>query len=132
MARQHYETLQEVFDDAYRGLFAQGFEQSTTNSGDCAYRGDKGLRCAIGYCIPDEEYDPSIEGFAPDVFVSERCESSVAKKVFGTLFAGMATDQLVDLQRTHDFAKNPAHMADRLASFAAKHGLTIPSIEGAA
>lgn len=29
---------------------------------ECRYRGDNGTACAVGCLIPDEKYDPSIEG----------------------------------------------------------------------
>lgn len=31
--------------------------------GECNFRNDKGLACAIGSLIPEEEYDPSFEAY---------------------------------------------------------------------
>lgn len=30
--------------------------------GGCAYRGDNGTRCVVGFCIKNEKYDPYYEG----------------------------------------------------------------------
>lgn len=32
----------------------------------CAYRGDNGLKCAVGFCIEDDEYDQAMEGQSVD------------------------------------------------------------------
>lgn len=47
-------TDQEAFDIAARHLLKQG--RRSTRHGDGAYRGDDGLKCAIGALIPDEVY----------------------------------------------------------------------------
>jgi len=45
---------QEMFNAAYIDLAGQGFERSV-NGGICLYRGPNGTKCAIGYCLSDEE-----------------------------------------------------------------------------
>lgn len=57
-------TLQQVFDNALRGVRAQG-ALSRDEYRSCRYRmeeGGKQLRCGIGYSIPDELYNPDFEG----------------------------------------------------------------------
>lgn len=55
-------TNQEVFDIVARHLLTQN-EQSVNEDG-CAYRGEGGLKCAVGALIPDSDYDPDWEGQA--------------------------------------------------------------------
>ncbi len=57
-----YRTRQEIFNLAYTGLHGQGWRQSVNAEGGCMYRGPVGLKCAIGHCIDDQDYDPEMEG----------------------------------------------------------------------
>lgn len=132
MARHHYETLQQVFDDAYRGLYAQGFAISKDHTGDCAYRGAGGLRCAIGHCIPDDNYDAIIEGIAPDVCEYGNDRERTAYELFGSIFGTIDRPALLRLQEAHDYAQTPQQVLQSLQEFAASNGLTIPSVEEAA
>lgn len=52
---------QEVFDYVVGSLFKQG-EQSMDSSGSCRYRGENGCMCAIGWLIPDDDYQGGLEG----------------------------------------------------------------------
>lgn len=51
---------QELFDKVATHLLTQG-EQSRADA-RCAYRGDRGLQCAVGCLIPDDKYSSSMEG----------------------------------------------------------------------
>lgn len=51
--------------DMVRDHLMNQYEKSMSISSvgsSCAYRGEKGLMCAIGCLIPDELYSPDIEG----------------------------------------------------------------------
>ena len=50
---------QLAFNDAVLGLFKQKSRSVEENS--CMYRGENGNKCAIGFLIPDERYDPELE-----------------------------------------------------------------------
>lgn len=57
-------TPQEIFDTVATHLFAQG-ERAIAMEPDtdiCAYRTSDGKKCAVGCLIPDELYDPGMEG----------------------------------------------------------------------
>ena len=54
-------TEQEIFDTVLTHLREQG-EAATSAGGSCRYRGANGTACAVGCLIPDELYDPLIEG----------------------------------------------------------------------
>jgi len=56
-------TAQQVFDQGARHLLKQNQKSMSDNdSGECAYRGPMGLKCAAGCFIGDDEYRPSMEG----------------------------------------------------------------------
>jgi len=49
-------TAQELFDTVAAHLITQG-KQSLGTDVFCKYRGDGGLKCAIGCLIPDDKYE---------------------------------------------------------------------------
>lgn len=53
-------TMQEEFDAVVAHLYKQG-KKAMSGKG-CAYRGENGTMCAVGCRIPDEMYDPKMEG----------------------------------------------------------------------
>lgn len=55
---------QLIFDTVVPKLLAQGGRSMGTRIGSmrCAYRGEKGRKCAVGHIIPDELYDRELEG----------------------------------------------------------------------
>lgn len=56
---------QEIFDKVATHLLTQK-EKSTqelSTGTRCVYRSPKGLKCAVGCLIPDELYNPSLEGY---------------------------------------------------------------------
>ena len=59
---------QEAFNAAWLGLKSQGFERSA-DGGLCMYRGPNGLKCALGWCIPDYMYAPEMEGCSAEEFL---------------------------------------------------------------
>lgn len=56
-------TKQEIFDAVVLHLRTQK-DVSVMSGGICAYRGEHGLKCAIGIFIPDEVYLPKMEGMS--------------------------------------------------------------------
>lgn len=55
-------TGQQLFDEVAKHLRTQG--KTCLGTSGCAYRGDSGLKCAIGALIPDEVYNSKMEGHA--------------------------------------------------------------------
>src|ERR1700690_1772536 len=53
--------MQELFDTVVAHLRQQNAQ--SLKHGACAYRGDDGKKCAAGCLIPDEEYNPTMEGW---------------------------------------------------------------------
>lgn len=86
-------TLQDVFDETWRLLQAQG--RQAFEDGTCKYRTQDGLRCAVGYWIPDEAYHPSLERHG--------CDQSIVRNA---LPPALQTDEMLkllrELQYLHD------------------------------
>lgn len=54
-------TKQQVFDHVVRHLINQG-APAVTHHGACKYRMPNGTSCAVGCLIPEDRYDPRMEG----------------------------------------------------------------------
>jgi hypothetical protein len=72
-------TPQEIFDTVARHLFTQGERAGIVMDDDpdnivagfsCRYRAPGGATCAVGKLIPDDAYDPGMEGNAVDTICS--------------------------------------------------------------
>ena len=129
-------TLQELFDAAVAGLASQGFERSMAPGKAnedypeeipedvCMYRGAEGCRCAIGWLIPDESYDPSFEGQAVRQLVSNghllTDHEMVNQKTW--------LSPLAELQTCHDYSSNSTGVRVSLANFARRHHLILPAV----
>jgi hypothetical protein len=124
-------TRQQMFNTAYHGLAAQGFQRSVDANNGCRYRGDEGRRCAIGYLISDE-IAAKVEGFTV-------C-SNVPGVVECLKAAGIAPadfEFLRELQEAHDISlsfrdrtvdTSPAAVKANVENVARKYGLTVPTL----
>ena len=54
-------TAQELFDIVYKHMMSQNARSVMGGYSTCAYRGEDGLKCAIGVLIPDEDYREDME-----------------------------------------------------------------------
>ena len=97
-------TDQEIFTKVATHLLTQGkrSERFFDDDGEpgCAYRSAAGLMCAVGCLIPDELYEPAIEGctVAGDVVQSVLREAGIRAGY------GERTDSLLyELQNIHDY-----------------------------
>lgn len=79
-------TAQEIFDRTVRHLIQQDGPSVAQPEGYrgvlCAYRGDNGRACAVGYWIPDEKYTLALEGNSLRSYVTDGaydwCETVVS------------------------------------------------------
>lgn len=112
---------QQLFNKSYLGLKAQGFERSVLpfRNRTCVYRGPRGLKCAIGHCIPDEEYSPSLEGYG----ASNICVLEILDRHFPGHHVGLPAL----LQSIHDLANSPQGMDEGLRRVANQFGLEVPA-----
>lgn len=106
---------QEIYNTVRDHLLAQG--KPATIKGVCAYRGDDGLKCAVGCLIPDELYSRDLEG--------QSVQSTDVFKVLTRAGVVESTEQaslLTRLQYVHDVYE-PEEWASRLRTVAADFGL---------
>lgn len=108
---------QEAFDTVARHLLTQKCrsEAYINNMIECAYRGDKGTKCAIGALIPDSLYDPGFEGVHITALIERRSELE-------TLLGSIDAQLLNDLQKLHDVGE-PRDWKKRLRRAAKRHQL---------
>ncbi len=102
-ARGSYKSLQAIFDRVAGHLLKQKAKSVTVVADAgvcdpiCAYRGEDGLRCAIGVLIPDKKYRAHFEGVP---LTGMSVNSALARA------AGIRTeaqfDLASDLQYVHD------------------------------
>ena len=70
---------QEIFDTISKHLLTQK-KKALNSKNYCLYRTDNDLKCAIGCLIPDDLYDPEIEGFSvADCFCSTKPKGGLEK-----------------------------------------------------
>lgn len=111
-------TLQQMFDKVVTHLRKQG--ERAMNGAVCAYRGVGNTQCAVGCLIPDEIYDPKMEGRG----VYGLCDDFPAVRA---LLPTVAHQTLaLDLQSVHDsFAAQSWESA--LKRIAKLHHLKMPA-----
>lgn len=116
---------QKFFDTAVAGLASQGFQRAVTYGyagfgiPACRYRNKEGRRCAIGWNIPDEQYDDSFENKKGYIVLE-----LLGYDISGT--PGNDFDFIDYLQKSHDEAESPEDMKNNLRLFAAKYHLQLP------
>lgn len=113
-----HELMEEIFLKAYNGLASQGFVRSMALS-QCSYRGSEGRKCAAGYLIPDELYDPNMEG---QIF------ADVCEEFPNIPYADnpAAVRLICRLQRLHDGGDTPELMQAALKHYAEAIEITLP------
>lgn len=127
-------TAQQVFDNALFNLREQKVPSMSAEGTSCAYRGQRGARCGIGWSIPDEVYEPFMDaghlasirslmcGDLNDRHVMHRAGISALRFLFG----GVSVDFLADVQEAHDvWMESPPSCAweDQMGRIAAKFRL---------
>lgn len=119
------EEQQKVFEDVFLSLWKQG-KKSMNGSFGCAYRGDDGCKCAIGFLIQDYEYKEVFEGFGiADLRDNFHPIRSLEK---------YSTDFLYALQKMHDsiydgeWVNFKDCLIDNAKRFATKWKLQMPEV----
>jgi hypothetical protein len=112
-------TLQQVFNNAYRGLKSQGFQRCTYYmasdlTGGCCYDNKHGKHCAIGWSLPPGSKLNKVVG-GIDCLVYDNAEE------FYALFGHIDIEQLKELQNIHDVRTLESNMKERLEEFAKRY-----------
>lgn len=88
-------TNQEAFDIAVRGVLGQGRASVDQEGYGCLYRGPNGLKCAAGWIVPDELYQPEF-----DTSVNPMWDHIVRGRPDLQALADVGL--VLDLQKAHD------------------------------
>lgn len=116
-------TFEEMVDEAIFNLLLQGRRSVLPKLGTCAYRGEKGAKCIVGWMIPDECYDVGMDTRSKlnHGLVGLGIESNVAVQgvlsgVLGRKLSAEEIDILVKLQMVHDsyYVGNPIDFVDHV------------------
>jgi len=100
-------TRREIFEKIKKHLLSQGkqsMKEELVGNG-CAYRGEDGLKCAIGCLIPDELYSLEIERDIVDLRSHYKFFWIPFIKHLGIEDSDETIHFLSDLQRIHDHEK---------------------------
>lgn len=62
---------QQMFNIAVEGIIKQGKASMDEMNRRCKYRGIDNCKCAVGHLIPDNLYDPSMEGQTVSLIIEE-------------------------------------------------------------
>lgn len=124
---------QEIFDHVINGLASQCFEQSvippkpnTMNQHEvCAYRGEEDRKCAVGFLIKDEYYDPKFEHTEASTLLED---TSLADIWEYDVTDWMTRHLLENLQQAHDDCEDPIEMRKRLRIIADSFDLQTPMV----
>ena len=126
-------TRQDIFDKIYRHLLKQNKKAArrrTRNSftgdmidGDCLYRTKKGLQCAVGCLIDDDNYSPQLEGRG---FDANSVKQAILRSNKGIQLNPRTKDMLLELQAIHD-AYSPDQWSGRLYTLSKDYNLKIPA-----
>lgn len=119
---------QEVFNKVANHLLKQNAK--SLNDDGCAYRGDKGMMCAIGCLIPDDKYTPGIENisaFSAYEPGKDEVERQILHDILHEVLGAESRedfDFLDDLQVIHDTASVGIWITE-LQQFADNNNLTF-------
>lgn len=118
-------TEQQVLDVVYNHFVVNKGPASVMASGNCAYRGPNGCKCAVGLFIPDDRYTTQFEGNRVGALLGEYpelCDVLVHKN----LLARLQTVHDNEATQGDDLTFN-ARMELGLRAAAQDFGLTVPS-----
>lgn len=116
---------QEIFDIIVTHLRQQG--RPAFRDGDaerCAYRNAEGLRCAVGCLIPEDAYDPIMEGHSIGT-VMKAAESKGFQDFANEIMRH--AELLKRMQLVHDMV-HPESWEDKFKLIAEEFHLVVPGV----
>lgn len=115
-------TQQEIFNKVWNHLLTQDKQAINDNEGVCLYRAEDGCMCAVGCLIPDELYDPDMEGLD----VNNTKVRGVLEEI-GLLDQADNLGLLNSLQYIHDHVSS-AYWESHLRGVADERHLKVPPV----
>jgi len=125
-----YEAIRQYFSRPGAELAQADERDPESGAKICYYRKPGNGSCAVGCLIPDELYDPEMEGtsvYPLLIDTSSRLPSGKRKfnRELAKLFDGVAVNFLCSAQNAHDGAVDVPNFIDRLDEAARAHGLKV-------
>ena len=120
-------TPQEILDTSYVGLMKQG-DKSTDRLGSCRYRGNKGMKCGVGFLLSDKA------GKAFDKrYLSSAIHGVVdSKSKYVEEWMRNNISLLCEIQAAHDTAQSYGfrdYITRQYHEIATRHNLTLPNVD---
>ncbi len=112
---------QKIFNKAYRGLMRQ--KERSYGNGSCGYRSGK-LRCGIGFCITNDNYNPEYEGQSAD---NDMVMQSIADSIECSL-SDLDERFLLDVQGIHDDYE-PKSWKKEFKELSKEYNLKVPKLK---
>ena len=109
---------QKVFNIVVKHLLTQN-AVSLSAEGSCRYRGENGLKCAIGCLIDDKYYESCFENRSAAAFC-------ILNAIYESYNLSPDAELLCVLQKIHDF-NDPRQWRDMLKEVATEQNLIFPS-----
>lgn len=104
---------QLAFDTACAALLKQGRQAMSEDGAGCVYRGPGGVKCAVGWLIPDEKYRPAWDAGFGTTPGSPSRKGGEVRTALGIRGPESADAQfLTALQGVHDNADAPDFVED--------------------
>lgn len=101
-------TTQDLFDRVVNHLLAQNC-QSVATDGTCTYRGENGLKCAVGCLIDDAYYSAALEYSSPHADeVAEAIGQSIGRPI--TADEAALLNRLQDIHDSRPVDEWPKHL----------------------
>jgi len=120
-------TAQEIFDKVWHHMSTQKV-QSLSKTGNCAYRGDNGMACAVG-CLLDDETAHNFDDMdnASIEWIDQHHKNIIPEELRSHV------ELMYKLQLAHDINStvNPWTLEifqERARKIANKFGLTVPEV----
>jgi hypothetical protein len=90
-------TKLEIFNKVKTHLLSQN-RRALAQNGECKYRTNEGLKCAVGCLIVDYAYNPELEGYG----ALDDCIRVAVSESIGRKLTKIEALMLCDLQDIHD------------------------------
>jgi hypothetical protein len=99
-------TNKEIFNKVRKHLLTQRAQSFLEDNQTCAYRSPKGLKCAVGCLISDEDYSTDMEvtivPYCYKEYVGDAKGTILLKKVLSKYIPEKSLPFLEELQSIHD------------------------------
>lgn len=112
---------QEAFNKVYVGLLTQNCK-SISKGGSCVYRGQDNTKCAVGFLIPDDKYEPSMDEDATLWEVAKAAIPDYEESDYGFIS---------HFRNIHDSDDPVSTWKTKLTTMAVDNKLTIPEMPNA-